>query len=48
MCGVYPAIVAEPLLPAVQSSAMTLFACRGDGLVPVLLLGKSGVTSGLS
>ena len=39
-------IVSESLLPSVQLSAMALFACCGQGLVPVLLVGQFGATLG--
>ena len=48
VCRVCSAVVAEPLLPLVQSSAMALFACCRQGLVPVLLVGQLGTTLGLS
>ena len=40
--------MAEPHLPLVQSSAMALFACCGQCLVPVVLVGQSEATLGLS
>ena len=48
MCCMHPAIMAELCLPSVQSFAMALFACCGQGLVPVLLEGQSGTTFGFS
>lgn len=44
MGTVGPTIVAEPCLPPVQSSAMTLFACFGQGLFLLFLLSQSGAT----
>lgn len=41
VCCMHCTVVAELLLPSVQSSVMTLFACCGQGLVPVLLVGQS-------
>jgi len=43
----HPTIVAKPCLVSAQSSAMALFACCGQGLVPVLLVGQSGANPGL-
>ena len=43
-----PTIVAEPHLPSVQSSAMSLFTCFGQSLVPALLVEQYGVALGLS
>ena len=48
VCCMYPTIVAKMLLPLVQLSAMTLFACCGQDLVPALLVGQSGAALGLS
>ena len=48
ICCVCPAIVAELLLPLVQSSAMALFTYCGQGFFPVLLLIQSGAILGLS
>ena len=48
VCCMHPTVVAEPLFPSDQSSAVTLLACCGQCLVPVLLVGQSGVSLGLS
>ena len=42
MCCLCSILVAEPLLPSVQSSAMAVLSCCGQGLVLVLLVGQSG------
>ena len=47
MCCMPPAVVAEPLFPSVQLSSVALFACLGQGLFPVLLVGQRGATWGL-
>ena len=47
VCCVHPALVDELLFPSVQPSTMALFACGGQGLVPVFLVGQSGATLGL-
>ena len=48
MCCTHPAVVVELCLPSVQSSAMDLFACYGQDLVLVLLVGQSGAVLGFS
>ena len=37
-----PAVVAEPCLPSVQSSAVALFVFYGQDLVSVVSVGQSG------
>lgn len=44
MCGLCPSLGAELCLPSLQLSAMALFACRGQGRVPVVLMGQYGAT----
>ena len=44
----HPTVVCWALLPLVQSSAVALFACCGQCLVPVLLVSQSGATVSLS
>ena len=48
VCFLCPTVVAELLLPVIQSSAMVLFAYCGQDLAPVLLLSQSRVTLGSS
>lgn len=48
VCYMYPTIVAEPYFPLAQSCAIALFACCGQDLVLVLLMGLSVATLGLS
>ena len=43
-----PTTVAQLCLSSVQSSAIALFACCGECLVPVLLVGQSGASLRLS
>ena len=45
---VHPTVVPEPCLPSVQSSAMSVFACYVQNLVPVMLVGQSGAALGLN
>lgn len=47
ICCVHPTVVTELLFPLVQLTAMALFACCGQDLFPVLLVGQSVATSGL-
>ena len=42
------AILTEACLPSVQLSVMALFACCGQSLVSVLLMGQSGAALDLS
>lgn len=44
VCGLCPNLVAELCLPSLQPSAMALFAFRGQGRVPVVLMGQCGAT----
>lgn len=43
-CCVCPAIVAVLFSPSVQSSAVVLFTCHGQCLVPVVLVGHLGLS----
>ena len=47
LCCMHPAVVAEPLFPSVQSSAVALFACCGQCLLS-MSVDQSGDTLGLS
>lgn len=44
VCCMLPTVMTESCLLSFQLSAMPLFACCGQALVPVLLLGQSGAT----
>ena len=48
MCCLCPTIVAQLCLPSVWLSAVALFACCGECLVPVLLVHQCGASLGLS
>lgn len=48
VCILHPPIVVELHLPSVKLSAMVLFGCCGQGLIPVLVVGYCGAALNLS